>query len=678
MRRMMDGRLIALIACAAASFLPGRLTAQESFEGSPAGAWTKLPTVYGLMHAEEGHARLIEEGRSGNQSLHIEGGENKTISLVLDEAPQEKADLSFWLRKSSDDPPFSLQIEALDESRRTLADSSVEKAKSGDFATEVKALLPPGTAVVRLTCTSAKEGGVDIDDWSITGGTPMQVSQPEAKDPGVFPVMKGRSYNPVSGICIPVSGSLDGKRLRQVVVRFSGAPADVEAVSLHIGSADPANRDNRRSSFGSPLRPSQDKQDLTFTGDFPLRAGDNWLWISVTPSAQADIRHKIGCTPRSVAIDGKSFTFPEGSSRAQRIGSAVCTSGDMRVKRFRLPGVIRTKSGTLVACFDARYNHGGNLPANIDVAFSRSTDGGQSWSAPAVAMDMGSNPETGYDGCGDSCILQDARTGRIWIAALWAHGNWGQAFNGSRPGMSPDETGQWVMVSSDDDGLTWSPDVTNITPQIKPPDWRLVLPGPGMGICTSDGVLVFPAQFRSGDDDQGRPYSTICFSKDGGRTWSYGKGLRPDTTECQVVELKDGSLMLNCKDNRGSYRTVGVTRDLGKTWSFHATDRKTLVDPICQASLIAVDRTPKGRRLYFSNPDTPGGRYNMSVRASRDEGKSWEAPVTFDYRSVPGHSCLTPIDDTHLGIIYESDEGINFLAIPYSDLEPASNANKRK
>lgn len=653
-------------------------TAQESFEGHPSGPATSLQTLYGHMEARPTHMALIDGGRSGQRALHIEGGEEKMIELLLDERPQEEATLHFWLQRVTEEEPFSLTVEALDEGRRTLARTAVPGAKTGTWATEVKATLPPATAAVRISCSSSQGGGANIDDLSISGGTVMKTGDAYARDPGALPAMKGRCYNPVYGLCIPTTGSLQPRRLNRVNVRFSGSPEDIEAVTLHIGSADPANLDVARRTFGVSIKPTRDKDQLVFTGDWPLRTGDNWIWISATPSASADIHRTFSCTPTSIVLENTTVELPATPERRQRIGSAVCTSGDMNAKYFRLPGVIRTQKGTLVACFDARYNHGGNLPANIDIAFSRSEDGGQTWSPPAVAMDTGNNPEAGYDGCGDPCILQDAQNGRIWIAALWVHGNWGHAFNGSRPGLSPDDTGQWVMVTSDDDGRSWSRKIINITPQIKNPDWRLVLPGPGMGICTTKGVLVFPAQYRGAENDaeQGKPFSTICTSTDGGQTWKFGTGVRADTTECQVVELKDGSLMLNCKDNRGLYRTVAVTRDLGQTWSAHSSDRKELVDPICQASLIAVDHTPRGRRLYFSNPATPGGRYNLSIRCSRDEGKRWGEPHTCDYRTLPGHSCLVPIDDKHLGLMYESEEGINFLSLPYAELEPPANGQR--
>ena len=179
----------------------------------------------------------------------------------------------------------------------------------------------------------------------------------------------------------------------------------------------------------------------------------------------------------------------------------------------------------------------------------------------------------------DPAILVDNATGRIWIAALWGHGDIG--WESSKPGLSPEETGQLVMTFSDDDGLTWST-LKNFTRTIKDPAWRLCFASPGSGVCLRDGTLVFPAIYRAADggETQGKPFATIMWSRNHGASWQIGAGAKIDTTESQVVELMDGTLMLNCRDNRGATRSVMTTRDLGATWQHHATDRQALEDPV--------------------------------------------------------------------------------------------------
>ena len=169
---------------------------------------------------------------------------------------------------------------------------------------------------------------------------------------------------------------------------------------------------------------------------------------------------------------------------------------------------------------------------------------------------------------------------------------------------------------------------------------------------------------------KGTPYSSLIYSKDHGKTWNMGTGIKSDTTESQIVELGDGSLMLNCRDNRGGARTIGITKDLGKTWTLHPTDRKALREPVCMASLIRVEHPEHGNLLVFSNPNTTRGRYNMTIKVSRDEGMTWpeNSHTLYDARMGSGYSCLTHIGQDKIGVLYEGPTEIYFLRFSLNEL----------
>lgn len=173
-----------------------------------------------------------------------------------------------------------------------------------------------------------------------------------------------------------------------------------------------------------------------------------------------------------------------------------------------------------------------------------------------------------------------------------------------------------------------------------------------MGITTQDGTLVFPAQFK---DKNQVPYSTIIYSKDKGKTWDIGTGARSNTTEAQVVELTDGSLMLNMRDDRGGSRAVMITKDFGKTWTEHVSSRSALPEPVCQASLIRIHLKGGKPALAFFNPANTQGRVHSTLKISLDEGVTWpEKYHTLVYEPGSyGYSCLTQIDSTTLGVLYE-------------------------
>src|SRR3546814_347775 len=161
-----------------------------------------------------------------------------------------------------------------------------------------------------------------------------------------------------------------------------------------------------------------------------------------------------------------------------------------------------------------------------------------------------------------------------------------------------------MIVRSTDDGKTWSKP-QNLTRMIKPASWWLLAPAPGAGITLEDGTLVFPSQGRN---EKGKGFSNITYSTDGGKTWKTSnpatEAVRVSTTECAVVQLDDGSLMLNMRAgvNRGNMgddngRGIAVSTDMGQTWQAHSTSFNALPEPTCMASLRSEEHTSELQSL---------------------------------------------------------------------------------
>lgn len=334
-------------------------------------------------------------------------------------------------------------------------------------------------------------------------------------------------------------------------------------------------------------------------------------------------------------------------------------NGDDKVHTYRIPGLATTPKGTLVAVFDIRHKSGADLPGDIDVGMMRSTDDGKTWSAMTRIMDYAAG-EAGSrgNGVGDPAILVDRKTGTIFVAALRSKGN--RAWFGSGPGLTPDETGQFVICQSTDDGLTWSKPVS-ITPQVKDPDWLLCFQGPGNGIQLKDGTLVFPAQYKGKDKV---PHSCFVASTDGGKNWTISPPAvpgDPPTSECAVAELADGSLLLSMRNEARGGKRVWARWEWKDTitkgkWGEHWL---AVTDPTCMASLISH---PHGE-LVLSNPNNAKRRDHLTIRTSNDGGKTWSTGQLLD----PGtamYSCLTVLNDGRIGVVYENGEGLVFARFP--------------
>ncbi|MDZ4687473.1 MAG: sialidase family protein [Planctomycetaceae bacterium] len=363
---------------------------------------------------------------------------------------------------------------------------------------------------------------------------------------------------------------------------------------------------------------------------------------------------------------GASATLAQDvDSRVLRV--VLRKPGDDGSKAYRIPGLATTKPGTLLAVFDIRHDGAGDLPADIDVGLMRSTDDGASWSAMRRILDFDKTEANSRgNGVGDPTILVDSQTGAVFVAALWSRGD--RAWNGSGPGLTPDETGQFVLTKSTDDGVTWSPPI-NITTQVKDPRWRLCFQGPGAGIQATDGTLVIPAQFR---DASGTPHSCFLFSRDHGETWAISPAAIPDkppTSESQIAELADGSLLLTMRDEsrggkrawaRWTWNTPNDSKSAGdKSLGRWSEPWFTVPDPTCMASLT---RHPRGE-LLFSNPNSATQRIALTIRTSSDDGRSWSDGRLLDPRGCM-YSCLTVLKDGRVGVLYEVAGTLTFARFP--------------
>ncbi len=657
----------------------------ESFEAAPAGPLTKLTTKLGSWQAESGHCEITRHtARTGSQALRIFGGKDRTVEFMPSGDKTKHRVLSFWAERWTRRGPFGFRIDRFRKGKWTLLYNGDKTIRVGDFHVRVSVDLGDKPAEkYRMVCSSPKGSGILIDDLQIIPASPMRVASVTVTQ-DTTPVLVGNACNPVLSVQVKVEGNTGSLSVAQMQITTKGSDDlnDIDSIEvISTGARETADWRSaetwrpKAATLGAARKPAA---EMTFVGDVPLLPGVNRLWVSMKLKPGANIDHFVDAGCLAVVVKGNSGArvhHPATSNppARQRLGVAVRKAGDDGVRVFRIPGLATTNKGTLIGVYDVRYGGWGDLPGNIDVGMSRSTDGGRTWEKMKVIMDMGSDKKWRYDGIGDPSITVDTATNTIWVAATWSHGN--RSWNGSGPGLAPEETGQFILVKSTDDGKTWSKPI-NITKQIKDPKWCFVLPGPGRGITMTDGTIVIPAQYQDPPDKKRRPHSTFIYSRDRGKSWKIASGAFDDTTESAIAEISGGVLMLNCRYNRAPARVVMTTKDLGKTWTQHPTSRKALVEPrACMASLITCPNplgASKRPLLIFSNPNVSSGRRRrMTIKLSTDSGLTWPAKhhLLLDAHPGAGYSCLTMIDKKTIGILYEGGTAhMVFQRIPLSDL----------
>jgi sialidase-1 len=321
---------------------------------------------------------------------------------------------------------------------------------------------------------------------------------------------------------------------------------------------------------------------------------------------------------------------------------------------YRIPALLVTGKGTLLAFCEGRKSSRSDT-GDIDLLVKRSTDGGKTWSGPVVVWDDGANT------CGNPCPVVDQTTGVIWLPLTWNHG--ADQERQINAGTSRD-TRRAFVCHSKDDGLTWS-QPQEITTEVKRPAWRWYATGPGVGIQLEQGPwkgrLLIPCDHTDpSPDDPGGERSHVIYSDDHGKTWRLGGTIMPGVNECQVVELADGTLMMNMRNYNQkvkNLRAVATSADGGLTWSSVRHD-PVLVEPVCQASFLRYTRQPPDdrNRLLFSNPaPAKPARRDLTVRLSYDEGQTWPVHRVL-WAGPAAYSCLAALPGGGIACLFEAGD----------------------
>ncbi|BCS34238.1 sialidase [Luteitalea sp. TBR-22] len=338
----------------------------------------------------------------------------------------------------------------------------------------------------------------------------------------------------------------------------------------------------------------------------------------------------------------------------------VFVSGEGGYHTYRIPSIIATSSGALLAFAEARKGGAGDA-GDIDLVSRRSEDGGRTWGPMMLVGDNGPNT------FGNPCPVIDRDTGTIWL--LTTHNRGTDRERDILAGTSAGTRTVWVLKSLDE-GRTWSTPV-EITASTKQADWTWYATGPGIGIQLQGGRLVIPANHAVAGTQAHR--SHVVYSDDHGASWRIGAIAPEGTNESQAVELADGRLMLNMRNHPPrprNLRAVAVSGDGGRTLGPLRFD-EALPEPPAQASLLRYSTTESGGRalLLFTNP-SGRGRERMTIRLSEDEGETWPFWRVL-HEGPAAYSCLVVLRDGTIGVLYERGQQSAYERLTFARVDLA-------
>jgi sialidase-1 len=332
---------------------------------------------------------------------------------------------------------------------------------------------------------------------------------------------------------------------------------------------------------------------------------------------------------------------------------------------FRIPAIVRTSEGTLLAFAEGRVD-GLCDNTNIDIVMKRSTDGGATWSPLVRVFDAGpdkaGNPVPIVDG---TRVVLLVTTDKLDQATCKPNKCCETASDPQRVSF----------LSSDDDGATWTTPL-DVTTSVALSSWSQILLGPGHGIRLehgpNTGSLALAAMHNRASD--GKSGGHLLVSSNGGATWRIEANETDSPIfhfgEFSLAEGADGSLLANARVNinvtdaerqAGMRVVASMSPDFMYTSSPPFSRTTQFRGPAVAGALLAREgsfRLGDDRRTLFSFPagehgTFSGQRHDLRVYTSRNDGTSW-GPGKRVVGPWAAYSDLVALDGASVGVLHEA------------------------
>ncbi len=345
---------------------------------------------------------------------------------------------------------------------------------------------------------------------------------------------------------------------------------------------------------------------------------------------------------------GSNYILPKGSlSQAEQMKTmdpninttTLYKLGDYGSKFFRIPALICTSNGVILAAADRRYDNPADLgkgKTKTDVLVRRSEDLGATWSEPITIGNVATDSTIKHsDSYGDAFFI-NCHNGDVLCGVITEPGT-----QASTP------RGRTIIYRSRDDGKTWTKEIEITPDKIPNADRGWGASGQGATLRHGDNAgknrLAF-AFFQFMVSGQGSQGIRLMISEDDGKTFTPAQNLpekHSQLDETKAIELSDGSIMLNHRQSTSvGKRKWSITKDNGINWTVQGIDPE-VNDPGNNADFSRYEFNGKhiktDKYILMINANTVANgkwfftRKNHYVRLTKNEFNNGQGASTGKY-----------------------------------------------
>lgn len=267
--------------------------------------------------------------------------------------------------------------------------------------------------------------------YAQNGKTFTQIQMPLATD----------KDNLITSFELPIK---QGTEIKELSFLFKSKKLNLSELSVYVGDS------SKKKQAVLFAKTSNLNCYTKLQGIFKTTNDTLFVWVYARTIQNPELLQKLYLSKVKLITNETKFTLNNAKKEGQRFAISLRQRKQDGIECYRIPGLVTTNKGTLIAVYDNRYNNCKDLQEDIDVGMSRSTDGGQTWEPMKKVIDMGEwgGKPNRLNGVGDPAVLVDEKNNTIWVMGLWQHGLDPKIMTwwGSKSGMTPEETGDRKSV----------------------------------------------------------------------------------------------------------------------------------------------------------------------------------------------------------------------------------------